>query len=81
MNEQPATKKCTKCGLEKDLGEFHRDRSSKDGVRVRCKACIKEDSSKYRAENVDKISEYRSSPDGKKGRGEYRRSDREQNRR
>lgn len=30
---------CSKCGLEKDLTDFYRDRASKDGFRSDCKAC------------------------------------------
>jgi len=32
-------KRCTGCGKSKALSEFHRDRSSKDGGRWRCKEC------------------------------------------
>jgi HNH endonuclease len=34
-------KVCKACGIEKPYSEFHRDNSSKDGLRPRCKACIK----------------------------------------
>ena len=43
-------KKCTKCKQELDLLEFWKDKSQKDGLNVRCKACdrkyIKEKSPK-----------------------------------
>jgi hypothetical protein len=32
-------KRCTKCGVEKPIGEFHRDKSKHDGVRPSCKVC------------------------------------------
>lgn len=32
-------KKCSKCKIEKDLGEFHKSKSSKDGYQLRCKIC------------------------------------------
>ena len=32
-------RRCTACGETKALAEFHRDRSSKDGRRRRCKEC------------------------------------------
>jgi len=37
------TKVCTKCGIEKLLGEFHRKTSSRDGRNERCKNCRSED--------------------------------------
>lgn len=33
-------KKCSKCGEEKDLCEFHNDKSKSDGKRSECKSCI-----------------------------------------
>lgn len=35
-------KRCNRCGREKDLREFYRDRSQKDGRDKRCKQCAKE---------------------------------------
>lgn len=35
-------KKCTKCGEEKQLTEFCRQRKSPDGLRYQCKACAYE---------------------------------------
>lgn len=32
-------KVCTKCGEEKPLTDFHKDKASKDGFRSSCKAC------------------------------------------
>ena len=48
-------KKCNKCGIEKPLTEFHKDKNKKDGHRSHCKSCIK----KYCAENKEKIAKYR----------------------
>ena len=36
-------KKCTKCGIEKELTEFHKHKKQKDGLRPRCKTCRKEE--------------------------------------
>ena len=36
-----ATKTCTKCKEEKELTEFGKDKSGKDGVRASCKTCAK----------------------------------------
>lgn len=33
-------KKCTKCGIEKELSQFTKDKSNKDGLARRCKACV-----------------------------------------
>ena len=32
-------KKCTKCGVEKPLSEFYKNKSKKDGLQTRCKIC------------------------------------------
>ena len=36
---KPATKKCSKCGKEKPLDEFYRDKKSPDGYAYNCKEC------------------------------------------
>lgn len=33
-------KRCKKCGKEKDLTEFHKDKSKKDGRKNICKSCL-----------------------------------------
>ena len=38
---EPTTKRCPSCKLEKDLGEFGASRSTRLGVTVYCKPCIK----------------------------------------
>ena len=50
-------KKCIKCGIEKSLSEFHKDRSQKDGHRNECKTCRNEYFTRYRQKNKDKIAE------------------------
>lgn len=47
-------KKCTKCHIEKDESEFHKQKTGKNGLRADCKECFK----KYKIENKDKIKEY-----------------------
>jgi hypothetical protein len=37
-----STKTCSKCGVEKDVGEFGKNKSRKDGLQERCKSCRKE---------------------------------------
>ena len=51
------TKVCSKCGVPKDVGEFHRDRSHKDGRRSRCKACNDEYYREHREANREKLAE------------------------
>lgn len=46
-------KKCTKCGEEKSLEEFNKDKTRKDGLDRQCKACRKQ----YREVNRKKIAE------------------------
>ena len=44
-NIEPGTKECRRCHAVKDIGEFHRDKSSRDGRVPYCRPC----SSKIRA--------------------------------
>jgi len=41
---------CNKCCIEKELNEFHKCRTLKDGFKNECKVCIK----LYRENNIDK---------------------------
>jgi len=51
-------KKCCKCKIEKDLSEFGKHKSLKDGLNIQCKTCVKERNEKYRQANKEKISEH-----------------------
>jgi len=51
-------KKCNKCGLEKDLTCFHKDKSKKDGLVTQCKECVSKRSKSYYLENKEKINKY-----------------------
>lgn len=48
-------KKCTKCKVNKNITEFHKDKYEPDGFRIFCKSCI----SLYRKEHQDTIRIYR----------------------
>ena len=48
-------KKCTKCGIEKPLSEFHKDRTTKTGVRSMCKTCYSDFHSSYYQNNTEKV--------------------------
>lgn len=41
MSDTPTTKVCTKCGEEKGLDCFHKNKSQRLGISVWCKACNK----------------------------------------
>lgn len=48
-------KVCTKCKIEKELSEFHKRKSSKDGLRSWCKECRRQ----YNKENKEAIAEHK----------------------
>ena len=50
-------KKCTKCGEEKEVSEFHKMKGCKYGVRNTCKNCMKEYQKEYQKENADRLKE------------------------
>lgn len=50
------SKVCSKCNIDKDLGEFHKDKSRKDGYRNACKECKNSYSKQYRIDNRESIS-------------------------
>lgn len=76
-------KKCTKCNKIKPLSEFHRQVTSKDGFRSRCKLCRKPDGKKYYKNNIDKINAWREiywkDPKNKEKRAEYDKDYRKKN--
>lgn len=46
-------KKCTGCGVEKDLGEFYANKSAKDGLTLRCKICVKKATADWQAQLIE----------------------------
>ena len=83
-------KTCTKCKQEKDLVEFHIDRSKKDGHRPDCRTCCNERLREYGQTNQGKtvrnryqhskagkaaLKRYQQSKRGKKAFNRYRISD------
>lgn len=57
--QEPMTKICTKCNIEKDITEYSKTSSrSKDGLHARCKLCIKKYKDEYRKKHKDIIKEY-----------------------
>lgn len=54
------TKVCSKCGEEKSLDSFYRQKTSKGGIRNRCKKCLSAECNKYREKNRIIIQEKKS---------------------
>lgn len=50
-------KRCSKCGEEKPLDEFYKNRSAKDGLTVWCKPCDKTAAAAYYAANKEKVQQ------------------------
>ena len=51
-------KRCGKCHIEQDVCFFGKDSKRKDGLKLYCKKCRKEECEIYREKNSDKISTY-----------------------
>ena len=51
-------KVCFKCNIEKPLTDFYKHRQMGDGYLNKCKECTKNDVSKHRAENIEKVRAY-----------------------
>lgn len=45
---------CSKCRKIKNIKEFYKNKSKKDGLSIWCKKCIKE----WREKNSEKVKEY-----------------------
>jgi hypothetical protein len=63
---------CSKCGKEKDMCFYHKDKISKDGYRNDCKECRKECGRKRRLDNLDIFR--------KKEREKYKKANKEKER-
>jgi hypothetical protein len=57
-NAIASSKRCFKCEAVKPLSDFYRHPGMADGHLGKCKQCTKDDSNKYRAENLERIREY-----------------------
>lgn len=51
-------KTCFKCGQVKSLSDFYRHPRMADGHLGKCKECARDDVSRHRDENIDRIREY-----------------------
>jgi hypothetical protein len=52
------TKKCKSCEKDKELTEYHKYKRNKDGLKNKCKDCIKQIRKEYYKNNKEKIKEY-----------------------
>jgi len=50
-------KTCTKCGIEKDFGEFGKEKLGKDGLKSSCKMCLNSKTKIWKLKNKDKLLE------------------------
>lgn len=68
------TKFCNKCGQEKPISEFGKNKSKKDGLQTQCKACVKLYKQKHYSENksyyIEKAKAYRQK--GRENLNEYK---------
>lgn len=51
------TKMCGKCGEEKPLAEFHKNRTTGDGLQTWCKVCIRAQSAEWKRDNPEQRKE------------------------
>lgn len=49
-------KPCSKCKVQKGFGEFSKDKSRKDGLKLWCRKCVSTASQEYRCNNKGKIA-------------------------
>lgn len=52
------SKRCSRCGEEKALTEFHKRAVARDGLNAACKTCICAERAAFRAANNDRIKAY-----------------------
>jgi hypothetical protein len=52
------TKICTKCGIKKEISEFHKLKNGKFGVHSTCKSCRNQYMKDYQKENKEQIKKY-----------------------
>ena len=51
-------KKCSKCGEEKPLDEFIKNKRNPDGLEYKCKICLRAYRKRWRDANQDKVRRY-----------------------
>lgn len=68
-------KTCTKCKIKKELGDFNKDKTRKDGLFPQCKSCKRNNDKKSYFKNRDKViaNSKKWTENNKEYRKEYRR--------
>ncbi len=51
------TKKCSKCKEDKNLTDFHKNKSKKDGLQIYCKPCMIQSTTKYIQSDAGKATQ------------------------
>lgn len=51
----PLTKVCNKCGIEKSLDQFHKNKNYRLGVTAQCKICRSADIKRWKEANPEKV--------------------------
>ena len=82
MKEEPISRTCTKCGIDKPLEKFCKHKRGKYGKMASCRACNNANTRKWKAENRDKVSESINKwrEENRDHRREYQKAYRETNR-
>lgn len=52
------TKRCSKCGEEKPVDQFWKDRHTKDGLRSSCKKCLTNTHREWQRVNRERVNAY-----------------------
>ena len=65
---------CSKCGLEKDLSEFNKQKSGKNGTRADCRGCQNKANREYKQteRGIELRREWKRSDKGREGNKRYR---------
>jgi len=58
MRNKNIEKKCSRCGIEKNIVEFGKDKKTKDGLNRWCRYCSGRLSREYKCKNKEKVAQY-----------------------
>lgn len=72
---------CSGCKISKPINDFYKEKQGAQGVKGKCKECIKKIKEKYRNENKDKIRQatkkYYENPAVRQREAQYRHTNRD----
>lgn len=60
MSIYTQSKICTKCGIDKPISDYYKDKKKPLGIRCACKSCVNNQTYNWRKNNPDKWSDYMS---------------------